>query len=404
MAPARARPALRRGHHPGRPPRGVRRRRVRGRGSAPGLARRRGGRDAKPRPDALTASAAPARDPGPVRLPVAVPSPPPPEADPLLGTDGRLTVLLLGPTIDRPTRAIAPTRSWSSRSIRRPASRPGSRSRATRPGSRSATARSTAPRSTACTRTSSRRPATVAWRCARRSPRRSTSRSTATSSSDSRASRSLSQRSAASTSASTRRTTTRTTGSTPASRAGVCPPARATSGPNDALIFARSRKGDNDFGRARRQQILVLAALDKARSRGIAGLPKLLRIAARTVRTDLPLNRANDLFDIVEKTECRDRQANGLRANEVRGRQEGRLVRPEDRRVPGHGSPPTSRRSGRWASGRSTASRPPVRQPRAPRRRWTPWRRGNRARTDQERTRLTGTSGSGSSLRDPASS
>src|SRR5215208_6353616 len=34
---------------------------------------------------------------------------------------------------------------------------------------------------------------------------------------------------------------------------------------NDALIFARSRKGDNDFGRARRQQMLVMAALAKAR-------------------------------------------------------------------------------------------------------------------------------------------
>ena len=35
-----------------------------------------------------------------------------------------------------------------------------------------------------------------------------------------------------------------------------------------ALIFARSRKGDNDFGRARRQQILVAAAMAKVRSRG----------------------------------------------------------------------------------------------------------------------------------------
>jgi polyisoprenyl-teichoic acid--peptidoglycan teichoic acid transferase len=80
------------------------------------------------------------------------------------------------------------------------------------------------------------------------------------------------------------------------------PAGKSHLGPNDALIFARSRKGDNDFGRARRQQILVLAALDKARSRGVAALPKLLKIAARTVRTDLPLNRATDLFDIIEKT------------------------------------------------------------------------------------------------------
>lgn len=74
-------------------------------------------------------------------------------------------------------------------------------------------------------------------------------------------------------------------------------------GPNDALIFARSRKGDNDFGRARRQQILVLAALDKVRRQGPDRLPRLLRIAARTVRTDLPLDRTRDLFDVVATTD-----------------------------------------------------------------------------------------------------
>jgi LCP family protein required for cell wall assembly len=74
-------------------------------------------------------------------------------------------------------------------------------------------------------------------------------------------------------------------------------------GPKDALIFARSRKGDNDFGRARRQQILVLAALAKARTQGIDRLPRLLQIAARTVRTDMPLARASDLFGIVSRTD-----------------------------------------------------------------------------------------------------
>jgi LCP family protein required for cell wall assembly len=65
---------------------------------------------------------------------------------------------------------------------------------------------------------------------------------------------------------------------------------------DDALIFARSRKGDSDFSRAKRQQQLVMAAVAKVRTRGIADLPKLLAIASRTVRTDLPLDRANDLF------------------------------------------------------------------------------------------------------------
>ena len=68
-----------------------------------------------------------------------------------------------------------------------------------------------------------------------------------------------------------------------------------------ALIFARSRKGDNDFGRARRQQLLVAAAMAKVRSRGPLILPRLLKIARDTVRTDLPLNRAGDLFEVISR-------------------------------------------------------------------------------------------------------
>ena len=64
----------------------------------------------------------------------------------------------------------------------------------------------------------------------------------------------------------------------------------------DALIFARSRKGDSDFQRAKRQQQLVMAAVAKVRTRGLAEVPKLLNIARDTVRTDLPLDRAADLF------------------------------------------------------------------------------------------------------------
>ena len=65
-----------------------------------------------------------------------------------------------------------------------------------------------------------------------------------------------------------------------------------------ALIFARSRKGDSDFGRARRQQMLVMAAFDKVRKRGLDDLPKLIRAARDTVRTDLPLDRMTDLFKL----------------------------------------------------------------------------------------------------------
>jgi polyisoprenyl-teichoic acid--peptidoglycan teichoic acid transferase len=76
------------------------------------------------------------------------------------------------------------------------------------------------------------------------------------------------------------------------------PAGKSHLGPADALIFARSRKGDNDFERARRQQILVMAALEKVRKRGLDDVPKLLRIAAETVRTDLPVKRGAELFEL----------------------------------------------------------------------------------------------------------
>jgi len=68
-----------------------------------------------------------------------------------------------------------------------------------------------------------------------------------------------------------------------------------------ALILARSRKGDSDFGRARRQQLLVMAALEKVRDAGPAVLPRLLRIAGETVRTDLPSSSVKDIYDVVSR-------------------------------------------------------------------------------------------------------
>lgn len=66
----------------------------------------------------------------------------------------------------------------------------------------------------------------------------------------------------------------------------------------DALIFARSRKGDSDFQRAKRQQMLVMAAVAKVRTRGLDDLPALLKLAKDTVRTDLPLDRMADLYGL----------------------------------------------------------------------------------------------------------
>jgi len=69
----------------------------------------------------------------------------------------------------------------------------------------------------------------------------------------------------------------------------------------NALIFARSRKGDSDYGRAKRQQQLVMAAIKKVKARGIDDLPALLSIAKDTVRTDLPRKEAARIFEIVSR-------------------------------------------------------------------------------------------------------
>jgi LCP family protein required for cell wall assembly len=70
-----------------------------------------------------------------------------------------------------------------------------------------------------------------------------------------------------------------------------------------ALIFARTRKGDSDFQRVRRQQLLVLAVTDKVLGLGLAALPGLLRLGSTYVRTDLPLDRANEIFALVKSAD-----------------------------------------------------------------------------------------------------
>ena len=66
-----------------------------------------------------------------------------------------------------------------------------------------------------------------------------------------------------------------------------------------ALIFARTRKADNDFERARRQQKLVAAAVASVRKVGLLQVPELLSIARNHVKTDLPLAQAPQIFEIV---------------------------------------------------------------------------------------------------------
>jgi LCP family protein required for cell wall assembly len=70
-----------------------------------------------------------------------------------------------------------------------------------------------------------------------------------------------------------------------------------------ALIFSRTRKGDNDFERARRQQLVVGAAVVAVRERGLRNLPKLIDIGRQYIKTDLPLASAPQLFEIVAKAQ-----------------------------------------------------------------------------------------------------
>jgi LCP family protein required for cell wall assembly len=72
-----------------------------------------------------------------------------------------------------------------------------------------------------------------------------------------------------------------------------------------ALMFARTRKGDNDFERARRQQQLIIATIDAVRAKGVAILPWVLRYGRdeQFVKTDLPLTLAPEVFHLIEKAD-----------------------------------------------------------------------------------------------------
>jgi len=70
-----------------------------------------------------------------------------------------------------------------------------------------------------------------------------------------------------------------------------------------ALAFARTRHADSDYARARRQQQLIVAAVGKVRSRGLAGLTMLLTASRGLVKTDLPLSYAPLIFAIVSRAD-----------------------------------------------------------------------------------------------------
>jgi anionic cell wall polymer biosynthesis LytR-Cps2A-Psr (LCP) family protein len=59
--------------------------------------------------------------------------------------------------------------------------------------------------------------------------------------------------------------------------------------------------GDNDFTRANRQQQLILALKDKLASPAtLARLPELLAAAGKTVKTNVPPDKAHDYVELAD--------------------------------------------------------------------------------------------------------
>jgi len=66
-----------------------------------------------------------------------------------------------------------------------------------------------------------------------------------------------------------------------------------------ALAFARTRHADNDYARSARQQQIIVSAARAIRDQGAAVLPALLAAAADVIETDLPLDAAPALLDLL---------------------------------------------------------------------------------------------------------
>lgn len=68
-----------------------------------------------------------------------------------------------------------------------------------------------------------------------------------------------------------------------------------------ALVFARTRKGDNDFERERRQQQLIAAVAAKVADGGLPTIVELLPVLRDTVQTDLAPELAPGLLALVSR-------------------------------------------------------------------------------------------------------
>jgi LCP family protein required for cell wall assembly len=65
-----------------------------------------------------------------------------------------------------------------------------------------------------------------------------------------------------------------------------------------ALAFSRSRHTDSDYDRSRRQQQVLTAAAEKVRKRGLDQLPALVEVARKKLVTDMPFRAAPALLEL----------------------------------------------------------------------------------------------------------
>jgi LCP family protein required for cell wall assembly len=66
----------------------------------------------------------------------------------------------------------------------------------------------------------------------------------------------------------------------------------------NALAFTRSRHTDNDYGRSRRQHQVLTAAAEKVRKRGVEQLASLVDVARKKIVTDMPLRGASAALEL----------------------------------------------------------------------------------------------------------
>jgi LCP family protein required for cell wall assembly len=74
----------------------------------------------------------------------------------------------------------------------------------------------------------------------------------------------------------------------------------------EALGFARTRHTDSDYQRAARQQQLIMAALTKLRDGGLTGLDALAALAVNRIETDIPLDALPVLVELARRARLRN--------------------------------------------------------------------------------------------------